>query len=560
MQNTPRALSLWLPLLFVVLALLCFFGLNFYGLFAGREALVAHASLDMIYQWDFTLPVFDGKTSLSHMPLFHHLQAISFGLLGASAFSARVVAALAGFLLLLTLYGSAGGISGSQRYGIMVLVIAGFSLLFLACTRIATPDILAALLLYGASALLLANLYARERSDMRILVAGFLYGFAFIAGAGAALIIPAVVLLVAALMKPHQGYNLKCISPFSILFAAALALLPWVMFVVDAKGFLTLEGLWRRYTFLRIQTDIHTLWPLLLALFAGLFPWVLWLPIAAGGVMRNVFTRFTSDNPREALPLIGGLWVVVSVAVCWLCWPADTYKLVYTIPGFALLLADRFDREDAPVLGWLGLAFMVPVFVLVGWLLADLPRAWSTFAAWREVLVSFGMLWPAMPTMPAWLQDADIQRQSLWLGMAIACAGSLALLLMRLAGGRGIAALVVVMAMVLSFATFAVSKNIYHLTQPTLPHMANHLRTLYTPKADMLVQHGMKNHALSTEVGVVVPTVENLPDLFRTPARRYLVVMPEAYFAETFNRKYPGHHTVDCFDHLCVVHLSPRLR
>src|SRR5690606_2667700 len=167
MHAAARSQAPWLPLLLVVLALLCFFGLNFYGFFAGREAATVHATLEMIRQWDFTLPLFEGKASLNHMPLFHHLQAISFGIFDVSTFSARLPAAISGFLLLLTIYGSAGGISGSPRYGLAALIISGLSLLVVLSTRMATPEIMATMLLFGGTALLLANLYTRERSDIR---------------------------------------------------------------------------------------------------------------------------------------------------------------------------------------------------------------------------------------------------------------------------------------------------------------------------------------------------------------------------------------------------------
>src|SRR5690606_39031208 len=98
---------------------------------------------------------------------------------------------------LLTIYGSAGGISGSPRYGLAALIISGLSLLVVLSTRMATPEIMATMLLFGGTALLLANLYTRERSDIRLIVAGFLLGFAFIAGAGEALFIPLVVLVLA---------------------------------------------------------------------------------------------------------------------------------------------------------------------------------------------------------------------------------------------------------------------------------------------------------------------------------------------------------------------------
>lgn len=387
-------------LLVAACAALFFVRLDHPPLWDDDETRFASVGREMVRTGDWVVPRFNGELA-DKPPLIFWMIAAAFSVFGESAGAARLGSAIFASLAVLATWRIAAMLYG-RAVAVWSAVVLATSLMFVAEARLATTDM--ALLAFvtisvavavdgwwrGGKPNALPDCSGRLGAGRALLI-GVFAGAGILTKGLAALLLPVLTLwLFAWWMAATAGRNDGVARKLSQGWCALLSLRP-VLIVVGAA---LVAGTWHflvwqrtdgdwlrlfymqhyvgRIAFLQPLTGVamrppegHQGFPLIqvASLLAGLFPWSVFLPLAAWRALRTAANR--SQAPRAAEKLLF-VWVAVWVGAVSL---SSTQLPHYVFPAFpaasimiAALVTESFLRPGSLKTGWFyaaagGLAF-----------------------------------------------------------------------------------------------------------------------------------------------------------------------------------------------------------
>ncbi|MEY3481240.1 MAG: hypothetical protein RIQ71_2015, partial [Verrucomicrobiota bacterium] len=335
---------------FIALALLgaaMFFpGLGSTPLLDDDETRFASVAREMVRTGDWVVPLYNGELA-DKPPLSFWITAASFLLFGENAFAARFGSAVVSLLAVLVLWWLAARLYDRTTALWSGLVLLG-SLLFVAEARLATTDAcLLALVMsclavagggwWGADGAFKGSGGALPRlSAWRGMAIGLFGALGVLCKGPAALLLPFITLwlfswcthfVVCPGGKAHRFFvsawwSLRAVRPLLVFAIAFLVAAPWHVAVWEATGpewfrvFYGLHYLGRLpwigsfAGFGMSAPSGHEGFPFFqaVAMFAGLFPWSVFLPLAASRTFRGALDI---GSKRSASDLFLTLWLMV---------------------------------------------------------------------------------------------------------------------------------------------------------------------------------------------------------------------------------------------------------
>jgi 4-amino-4-deoxy-L-arabinose transferase-like glycosyltransferase len=377
--------------------LVWFLPLGSYRLFNPDEGRYAEIAREMAASGDWVTPRLDALRYFEKPPLQYWATAATYEIFGESEWSARLWAALTGFLgLLLT------GWIGTRLYGatagaLAALVQAG-ALLYLGLARILTLDMgLTATLELALCGLLLLARPERKDADSRLgawlLALGV--ALAFLAKGLVGILIPGAVGVLYMLLRRDWALIVRA-RPWWTVFTLGVLAAPWVLLVEQRNpGFA--QFFFVHEHFARFLTRVHQRyepdWFFIPVLLVGFMPWTALLPAIA----RHGWRECRAGNGTVQMLVI---WLIFGL----LFFSVSQSKLVpYILPLFpalallagrslaaleaaavrrALLIGSAFwlVLGVAVLLAWHEPAMAARLDIGAGFLLAALLTA---VAAWR---------------------------------------------------------------------------------------------------------------------------------------------------------------------------------
>ena len=498
-----QLMSFFALLLLAGTVLLYGFGLGNYGLFDVDEAIFAQTSVEMLHSGDYYKPTYNGEPRFHKPPMIYYLQTASYKLFGVSPMAARLPSAIAGIIMILVFYNSVWLLSRQKRYALIAAAVLAFNLSILMLARAAIADMLLNMLMLSATMLLIGNIYATERSAMRVIVAGFLLGLAVLTKGPVALVLPGAVVGFLVLMKEQRALSLSSVSPVLLLMAALTAVIPWAMLVIDHTSpeffrefivrFIGVHNIHRYFDGMGVSNvKPNAWWYYLVVLLLGFFPWVLLIPSAIGGVLKDAWWRIRGHDPRLALPVLGLVWGCIVVALFTFSATKLPHYIAFALPGFALLVADRLDRLGERPLGWFHLLYMVPatlIFAGVFLLLPQLPDLLLGRGELTTLLSQYDLhLAVTDPLVKAVLaQPVDFGIIPIAVGALLILGIGLGFFFMRLGGVEATLFLAVTIWASLGLMALGIAPKVYDLMQQPLAWFGQDIARHYDPATDKVV-------------------------------------------------------------------------
>lgn len=499
-----NSVSRLILILFAFVACIAFTGLGSTGLFDVDEAIFAEASYEMIETGDFVTPTYNGEPRYHKPPLIYWIQAASMYVFGKTAFAARLPSALFGFLTLLVFYCFLERMTENKRFALTASAILGVNLSFYLVSHAATADMALNLFVLATTMTFLASLYAEKRDAFAPIVGGLLLGLAFLCKGPVALMVPCLVIGVATFMKEDVGENFVRINPITALIALLVAASPWIVLMIQAKGFDFFKEFWLVHNigrFTEAMGNTHTTSKLYYVgvILVGLFPWVLLLPSAVLWVSKRFLWRLRTHNVMEALPALGLIWFLAVVVFFSFSQTKLPHYILPAYPGAALLLAGRLeDIWSKPLCKWQAL-WMVPYTVLLSSLFFILPYApdiaLGNFDALPTLLKQFVTLLGLSSTVDLEAQSLALWQQTMTIPKEIAFIGILFFIGAVLGFGaltskdrRGILFLTVFTGGALVLSTLFLVPTVYGYLQKELAVIGEHIKEEYV-KGETKVYH-----------------------------------------------------------------------
>src|SRR5882672_4971459 len=427
--------------------LVWFLPLGSYRLFNPDEGRYAEIAREMAASGDWVTPRLDALRYFEKPPLQYWATAATYRLFGESEWSARLWAALTGFLgLLLTgwigarLYGAAAG-------ALAALVQAG-SLLYLGLARILTLDMgLTVTLELALCGLLLLGQPERKDADSRLgaLLLALGVALAFLAKGLVGILIPGVVALLYLLLRRDWALIVRA-RPWWTLLALGVIGAPWVLLVEQRNpGFA--QFFFVHEHFARFLTRVHQRyepdWFFIPVLLVGFMPWTALLPAIARHSWRDC-------RNGHGPSLLLAIWLIFGLVFFSLSQSKLVPYILPLFPALALLAGRSLAALEAAVVRralLIGGAFwlLLGLAVLLLWREPGIAARLDIASGPAGPAIAAGFLLAALLTaVGAWLAP----RRGVVAGVAMATLGSLALLTVllpaakQMPGQRGIEALI----------------------------------------------------------------------------------------------------------------------
>jgi 4-amino-4-deoxy-L-arabinose transferase-like glycosyltransferase len=397
-------------LLIVVVCSYVFFFLNLgaYSLKDPDEGRYAEIPREMVESGNYLVPHFNYVRYFEKPPLLYWATAASYKLFGINEWSARFPNAVAAILCVLATY-----MFTSRAFGADTALIASVMLTtsfgFFAMARTLTTDMLFASML--SISLFSFGEYYREKRVIFLHLFFVTLALAVLTKGPVAVVLMAVTVFIFLLLENDLSFSKKLISPTGWLLFAVIAA-PWfVIMCIREKQFF--QFFFIDQHILRFLTTKHNrsgpLYYFIPVLFAGLFPWSIFLPRAILEVRKVrevrlfliwslvVFLFFSlsgSKLPTYILPVFPALVIVLGnlFARHWQR-PMNcggeliTYLVVFTciaLSGFALctgrwMTVPGSDFVSTSDIHFFAIGLAVASMAILALLLIRTMRTFATF-------------------------------------------------------------------------------------------------------------------------------------------------------------------------------------
>ena len=428
-----------------------FLPLGSFRLFNPDEGRYAEIAREMAASGDWVTPRLDALRYFEKPPLQYWATAAAYQVFGESEWSARLWAALTGFLGLLLTGWIGGRIYGATAGTLAALVQAG-ALLYLGLARILTLDmgLTASLELALCGLLLLVQAEVqpeRKDADARLgaLLLALGVALAFLAKGLVGILIPGAVALLYLLWRRDWGLIQRA-RPWWTLFALAVFAAPWVLLVERRNpGFA--QFFFVHEHFARFLTRVHQRyepdWFFIPVLLLGFMPWTPLLPAIARSGWRDC-------RSRHGATVLLAIWVVFGLVFFSLSQSKLVPYILPLFPALALLAGRSLAALEAAALRrallvsgafWL----ILGLAVLLLWHEPGMAARLDIASGPAGPAIAAGFLLAALLTVvAAWLAP----RHGVVAAVATATLGSLTLLTVllpaakQMPGQRGMEALI----------------------------------------------------------------------------------------------------------------------
>lgn len=566
-------------LTFLVFAGLFFMNMGSTGLFDVDEAIFAQASAEMLETGDYVTPHYNGEPRYHKPPLIYWLQAFSMDMLGKSPMSARLPSALLAFLTVWGFYTFISGMTKNRRLALTASIILGANLSFMVISQAATADMALNFFVVMSTLALIANLYAKQRSSLAPVFVGVGLGLAMLSKGPVSLVVPTAVLGLAVFLKPNVIYNLKCVNPIYILLAMIVTLIPWVQFVVDAKGwdffheFIFVHNI-GRFTEGMGNTQSGSPFYYVFVLMIGFFPWVLLLPNGIVNALKNFRKGLVSENVEDALPSLGLIWFLV----IFLLFSFSATKLPhYILPayaGAALMIACRLEKMwDEPLtkFSWLWVLPIVLIFSIIFILFKYVPDialarvenfpSWL-MSLWTNLEQNYGLNVQGVEAQTRYVleQDIHISTMSFAVGILALIGVPVSLFFVYFKDRAGVIMLSAMSFMILLMVSVNIVPTVYKFIQQPLANIGTKINSEFNREYDQLYFVAIHQPSVRFVSGVPFTKLETPRDILQQimptdNANLWFVLKQERLSAmQEFAPSYASEQT--CEGGYCVIKMS----
>lgn len=313
-------------------------------LYEPDEGRYAEVPREMYVSGDWVTPRLNGVKFFDKPPLQYWATATAYEIFGPSEWTARIWSALAGLLGVAAAWWAARLLYGSQMGLAAALALVGAPLWILG-SNLTTTDIGVGALL-GSAALMFTVAY-QKREPRLFPAVWLLVGLAFLAKGLIAVVLPAITLLLYALLTGQIFSFLSTKFWRWSLLAVAIAV-PWII-MVSVRNPEFLNYFFIHEHFARFSSSVHErdkpVWFFLAVGAAGVLPFIALIPGAIAP--RPGLARTTRSFDSQ---LFLSLWVIVVIGF----FSISRSKLpLYILPAFppaAVLLAHRAMAVSRPTL------------------------------------------------------------------------------------------------------------------------------------------------------------------------------------------------------------------
>lgn len=526
-KSTPLY-GLWL---FIGIAIMLFMNLGSYGLFDVDEAIFAEASREMQESRDYVTPTYNGNPRYHKPPMIYWIQSASMDVLGVNPFAARLPSAILGFLALFMFWDFLKKWTKDNRYALMATAVYGFCLSFMMISRAAIADMLLNFLILALIFAILGNLFALERSNKRVFFAGIIMGLGLLAKGPVAVVVAGLVVAFVVFTRRDVWYALKCANPFLLLLGALIVVTPWLGLIVWQKGFGFLHEFIMVHNIGRFTApmDRHggEWWYYVAVLLVGFFPWALFLPSAAWGVLKERLPMLKSENPRDILPVAGLFWGVAVVVLFSFSATKLPHYILPALPGFALVVADRLCRLDKERLSLFSAALVfllaLPVLFVFGilhWLPDVLLQKGWLYSQIIQFKPELATNWPELEMQVRAVLDQPLTFEFMPFIIAVLFGLGLVigLILMRHGYVEGAGFLVATAWAAMFVFAVGFAPRVYEFTQKPLAEFSEGVRQVFRPQDELLLMslHHPSVTFITGQSFVSVPSPEYLEGLVDT--------------------------------------------
>lgn len=544
--RAPRSRRLR-SLLAALLIVVAWFGsLELRGLFIPDEGRYAEIPREMLASGDWITPRMDGLVYFEKPPLQYWLTAISYRIFGEDEWTARLPAALLGFLALL-MVGYTGYRLWGGRAGLLAVAILSCSWGYFLAAQYLTLDMtVTACLSFALCSFLLAQNDNRTFARNRWMLAAWLAAALAVLSKGLIGVALPGISLAAYVALRRDTSVLRRLDPIAGSALFVLVALPWFIAVQYRNpGFF--DFFFVHEQFQRFAEPGHNRagawWYYLPIALVGLMPWT---PALLKDGTDWLKQRWHDRRSRSRQPAGGfsAQWFCLSwVGAIVLFFSASHSKLPAYIlpimPAVALMLAHRLQTRTLDGLRWPAWGCSVAGIALLA------------LSPWLPMLRGFEAMGPeAIPSIP-WLQGAAV---------ALIATGAAALWSIR--GRRTRTALAILVLGTLGFWNlvfaflhqvddhFSSERLIENLTgdrppfHPELPFYSvgqfDSSVPFYLGRTVTLVAtRGELGPGIDAEPSKAIPTIEGFDILWRVHAGQAYAILPPELFSELRDKGLP---------------------
>lgn len=348
----PRAVR-YLFLVIFISAFLSFFRLGSVTLFDVDEAVFAEATREMVQSGDWITPTYNGENRYDKPILFYWLMAASYEVFGINEFAARLVSAISGVLLSLSVFLFLRQFY-DERKALYASLSLCLSIFFLVYSHGAVTDMVLTLFI----TLSLFSFYLSLKKDRR-----YIYGFyffsalAFLTKGLIGVIFPFGIGLIYLLITEGLRAVRKLFVPGAIILFLIVSL-PWYIAEIMINGREFIQNFFIKHHLMRYtgvisghKGPVFYYFPVLIV---GLFPWIGFLP--AG--IRNIFREPGALKKFRNYGIVTdnvGLFACIWLGVIFLFFSFSTTKLpnyiLPAIPAASMLISSGMAAQGSSVSG-----------------------------------------------------------------------------------------------------------------------------------------------------------------------------------------------------------------
>jgi hypothetical protein len=415
--------------------------------------------------------------------------------------------------------------------------------------------------------MMLGRIYTDEKNPIAPWITGFVLGFALLAKGPVAVVVPGMIVFVACVLRGGFWYNVGRLGLPQVTIGAALVLLPWVQFIVDAKGmaffreFIWVHNIGRFSEPMGSHSGQAHYYLVVLA--AGFFPWIMFAPLALKGLTADLKKRIWSDDARASLPFLGLVWGLMVVALFSFSATKLPHYILPALPGFALFIADWLDRIDTRPLRVAHLLWLAPCVALVACLFVVLPQvpallngAGPLFERVGPVLSGWGVALPIDDTLLLGILGQEISFGTWPVAMGALLGLGLGLALLLLTAGRftGVAVAAVTMWAFLMAAVHGLVPTVYAFMQEPLAAIGRDIATEHRT-GDRVLMYRLHHPSVRFVSDKPFAPIDRPVQL--APYRPYrLFVVTEIEHVREAEAALPPRQLTDCYGGYCLIRVN----
>lgn len=352
--------------MFALTAVLWFATLDHNALVRPDEGRYAEIPREMVASGDWITPRLNDLKYFEKPALQYWATATAYTLFGEHNWTARLWAALTGFMGILLIYFTGLRLYG-QRAGVMAALMLASSFLYFAIGHINILDMSVTFFMNASlAALLLAQRPTASKSETRtwmyVCWAGM--GLSMLSKGLIGVAVPGAVLILYTLIQRDWGLWKRLHIGAGLLIFTAITV-PWFVLVSQANP----EFLWFFFIHehvLRYLTPIS----------GRVHPWYTFIPVVLLGIMPwlapmfHALWRGWQRQPAAENGFQVNRMLMVWIAFIFVFFSVSHSKLVpYILPIFpalALLMGDRLSKISGRTLAW-QISIMIPIAVAAWW-------------------------------------------------------------------------------------------------------------------------------------------------------------------------------------------------